>query len=473
MMVLPDDQQQPPTAAATAAVAPTVLHVLCLSAAGERLAKPFGSQSVHHGVLEFLALARLLLQQQQQQQQRHGGAASGCSKSYVCDQNESGDGVGRCRGASPNLDGGGGSATTLSLIIGTATTLFCGPDGSTLIRSSPAGAGAGAGSPASVADSRCGDAAALTELLRAKGPVVVRGLSAAQGRAIGERVVGVELARVLCVAPDLDGLLLASDDGAHKEARHGMTHCAHGSDAGFHVLVYAWGRELGGKSKRKLGDALVQSALLPTLGCTGPRHTGVRAVAYHHHGDHGRRGGGGAGGGDGGEPVWLSLLQVYDSARRDEHGLAGVLRCCALVQECGGSVLARTLRRYHVSRRPRAGLTPIRPELGMVMANLAHVQSGGLVLDPFCGCGSLLLSAAHLGAVTLGADVCHPSPTRPATAVAANFEAVGLGASPVDVWTGDVFWAGLRGGTVDAILTDPPCECTCGSTHTCHMPVTS
>ena len=102
------------------------------------------------------------------------------------------------------------------------------------------------------------------------------------------------------------------------------------------------------------------------------------------------------------------------------------------------------------------------------MANLAHVQSGGLVLDPFCGCGSLLLSAAHLGAVTLGADVRHPPPTRPATAVGANFEAVGLGASPVDVWTGDVFWAGLRGGTVDAILTDPPCECTRGSTHMPH-----
>ena len=50
-------------------------------------------------------------------------------------------------------------------------------------------------------------------------------------------------------------------------------------------------------------------------------------------------------------------------------------------------------------------MTPIRPELGMVMANLARVRPGSLVLDPFCGSGSLLLTAASLGASVVGADI--------------------------------------------------------------------
>ena len=45
------------------------------------------------------------------------------------------------------------------------------------------------------------------------------------------------------------------------------------------------------------------------------------------------------------------------------------------------------------------------PELSLLMANLGCVPRGGLVLDPFCGTGSLLLAAAEFGGRVLGADI--------------------------------------------------------------------
>ena len=38
-------------------------------------------------------------------------------------------------------------------------------------------------------------------------------------------------------------------------------------------------------------------------------------------------------------------------------------------------------------------------------ANAAHIEAGQTVLDPFCGTGSLLIAAAHLGAEVVGSDI--------------------------------------------------------------------
>ena len=38
-------------------------------------------------------------------------------------------------------------------------------------------------------------------------------------------------------------------------------------------------------------------------------------------------------------------------------------------------------------------------------ANAAHIEAGQMVLDPFCGTGSLLIAAAHLGAEVVGSDI--------------------------------------------------------------------
>ena len=38
------------------------------------------------------------------------------------------------------------------------------------------------------------------------------------------------------------------------------------------------------------------------------------------------------------------------------------------------------------------------------MNNMIHARPGGVVWDPFCGTGSILVGAAHFGALTMGRD---------------------------------------------------------------------
>ncbi|KGN44174.2 hypothetical protein Csa_018198 [Cucumis sativus] len=44
-------------------------------------------------------------------------------------------------------------------------------------------------------------------------------------------------------------------------------------------------------------------------------------------------------------------------------------------------------------------------EMAFLMANQALATSGKLVFDPFVGTGSILVGAAHFGAMTMGADI--------------------------------------------------------------------
>lgn len=43
--------------------------------------------------------------------------------------------------------------------------------------------------------------------------------------------------------------------------------------------------------------------------------------------------------------------------------------------------------------------------LNTVMLNCAHVKRNDVVLDPFCGSGSILLIASAVGAFTIGSDI--------------------------------------------------------------------
>lgn len=45
------------------------------------------------------------------------------------------------------------------------------------------------------------------------------------------------------------------------------------------------------------------------------------------------------------------------------------------------------------------------PQLSLLMANQAKVNSGDIVLDPFVGSGSLLVAAAEFGGYVLGGDI--------------------------------------------------------------------
>ena len=51
------------------------------------------------------------------------------------------------------------------------------------------------------------------------------------------------------------------------------------------------------------------------------------------------------------------------------------------------------------------GPTSMDTELSFVMANCAHVKKGSIVLDPFVGTGSILISCALYGAYCIGTDI--------------------------------------------------------------------
>ena len=104
---------------------------------------------------------------------------------------------------------------------------------------------------------------------------------------------------------------------------------------------------------------------------------------------------------------FFALLQVFPSAKaRTPHR-------CWLACEPGESAqqgrgtcaLHDELERLAVGARPHCGVTPLKPQLAMLAANLARVRRGALVLDPFVGSGSFLAGASSLGAHCFGADI--------------------------------------------------------------------
>lgn len=45
------------------------------------------------------------------------------------------------------------------------------------------------------------------------------------------------------------------------------------------------------------------------------------------------------------------------------------------------------------------------PQLSILMANQAQVKNGDIILDPFVGTGSILITASMFGGYTLGTDI--------------------------------------------------------------------
>ncbi|EZG65667.1 putative methyltransferase, partial [Gregarina niphandrodes] len=78
---------------------------------------------------------------------------------------------------------------------------------------------------------------------------------------------------------------------------------------------------------------------------------------------------------------------------------------------CVGKVLTRVLKNcrvtspYLLPRRPILGPTTLDTDASFIMCNLAEVKAGDVVLDPFCGTGSILIAASRLGAVCFGSDL--------------------------------------------------------------------
>lgn len=116
--------------------------------------------------------------------------------------------------------------------------------------------------------------------------------------------------------------------------------------------------------------------------------------------------------------------------------------------------------RYHLRRRNFLGPTSTNAELSFVMANMAHIQPGSVVLDPFCGTGSILVSCAARGAVVVGADldmqVLRGKQKTGSAAMDANFAQYGL-PRPAGVLRADMLQSCFRSRPwVDAVVCDPP-----------------
>lgn len=68
-------------------------------------------------------------------------------------------------------------------------------------------------------------------------------------------------------------------------------------------------------------------------------------------------------------------------------------------------VTRETLEQYHLKRRAYLGPTSMDSELSFIMTNLGHLQKSSVVLDPFVGTGSILVSCALRGAYCVGTDI--------------------------------------------------------------------
>lgn len=119
------------------------------------------------------------------------------------------------------------------------------------------------------------------------------------------------------------------------------------------------------------------------------------------------------------------------------------------------------VEQYSLTKRTYLGPTSMDAELSFIMTNLAQVDKGSFVIDPFVGTGSILLSCAIRGAFCMGTDIdlrvlrgrsCEEN-------VSSNFRQFGL--PPPDLVRSDnaLYHRHYRRSTVpiyDAIVTDPP-----------------
>ena len=134
------------------------------------------------------------------------------------------------------------------------------------------------------------------------------------------------------------------------------------------------------------------------------------------------------------------------------------------------------IAKFSLKKRCFIGNTSMDPQLSFLMTNLACIEKGKIMLDPFCGTGSLMLTAAWFGAYVMGTDIDYltlHARTRPSRvnsgkkraseeSLSQNFIQVG-GKSMKNQFLGVVVadvsnppYQNNLGHLFDAIVTDPP-----------------
>ena len=78
---------------------------------------------------------------------------------------------------------------------------------------------------------------------------------------------------------------------------------------------------------------------------------------------------------------------------------------CFFGQQLSIGGMREELKKYSLKSRLYLGPTSLDTSLSFIMMNIAAVQRGSVVLDPFVGTASLLITAAHHGALCFGTDI--------------------------------------------------------------------
>jgi len=107
------------------------------------------------------------------------------------------------------------------------------------------------------------------------------------------------------------------------------------------------------------------------------------------------------------------------------------------------------LEKRKVARRPFSRPISLHPKLARALVNLSRVPTAGVLLDPFCGTGGILLEASRIGLRSVGADAA-ASMVRGARASLRSLD------EQADLVLADAGRGPWRPGRVVGIATDPP-----------------
>uniref|UniRef100_A0A1D1YUQ8 tRNA (guanine(10)-N(2))-methyltransferase n=1 Tax=Anthurium amnicola TaxID=1678845 RepID=A0A1D1YUQ8_9ARAE len=154
---------------------------------------------------------------------------------------------------------------------------------------------------------------------------------------------------------------------------------------------------------------------------------------------------------------WLMETDDYGS----NNGLPPVVKKRIFFGREIGAADRKLLPTYQLKSRKYLGPTAMDAEMAFLMANQGLAQPGKLIYDPFVGTGSILVAAAHFGAMTMGADIdirVVRDGRAPDCNVWSNFQQYGL-PMPISLLRADNNlppWRQGLGEVFDAIICDPP-----------------
>lgn len=94
---------------------------------------------------------------------------------------------------------------------------------------------------------------------------------------------------------------------------------------------------------------------------------------------------------------WLIEVDNYGG----NNGLPPIVQKRVFFGREVGGADRKLLPTYQLKSRTYLGPTAMDAEIAFLMANQALATSGKLVYDPFVGTGSILVAAAHFGAITM------------------------------------------------------------------------